>query len=236
MLSASEFTDYQIQLSLFPSVADLRPAAGLRYSIRSDWGAEYGATPTSIQLPPGLPTEIPEVVLSSEDGSTRLEIARGRINLLQANLPGEGHLNINNSIMTLAERGWAIFKDQNVAVGRLAAVATRYIRVENPGKALAEHFFDERWLNAPLNRPEGLEIHAHKVFPLQDDLPVNSWVRIRTGIIGGDAYNAITVEQDINSLEQERQSRRFDYEATTEFYSIAASQFDVILRLYFPSS
>ncbi len=236
MESASEFSVYRLQVSIFSSNEELKPASALRHVLRSDWSTEYDATPTSIQLPPGLPSGFPEVTLSNERGSRRLEIARERVNLIRENRLGEDDFSIGEAIGDLAERGWEIYQSQRVSIGRLAAVAVRFVRVNNPGRALAQQYFDKRWLNAPFNRPEGLEIHAHKVFNLRANLPVNSWVRLRTGIIESDDYNAVTIEQDINSLEGERQSRRFDHQRTKEFFELVVSQFDEILDLYFPEN
>jgi hypothetical protein len=236
MVAASQFAVYRLQVSMFSSTEELRPAFALRHALRKEWSAEYDATPTSIQLPPGLPPEIPEVTLSNESGSRRLEIARERVNLVRENRVGEDEFSIKESIGELAERGWEIFESQRLSIGRLAVVTVRFVRVEDPGMVLAQHYFDKRWLDAPFNRPSGLEIHAHKVLDLRQNLPVNSWVRVRTGMFESDAYNAVAVEQDINSLEAERRSRSFDHVRTKEFFDLVAMQFDEILNLYFPEN
>jgi hypothetical protein len=149
--------------------------------------------------------------------------------------PDEIPAAIDVTLASFAEQIAAVFEGQSVAIGRLAAVVTRYFESTTPGRALADQFFQERWLDTAVNRPAGLEIHAHKVFNLRPRLPVNSWIRMRTGSIDSENYNAITVEQDINSLSTERHSRRFDRKQTLQFFSLVSRELDSVLRLYFPS-
>ncbi|MCI0342462.1 MAG: hypothetical protein L0216_15200 [Planctomycetales bacterium] len=122
-------------------------------------------------------------------------------------------------------------------VGRLATVVTRIAEHETPGLFLARHFCKSRWDAAPLNRPEGFELHAHKSYKLPSGLKINSWVRNRTvQIVAPDQSEraAVSVEQDLNTLAEEANSSAFDERGIRSFFELAIPEFDAILKLYYP--
>lgn len=118
----------------------------------------------------------------------------------------------------------------------MAALLKRYVQHSSPGLFLAKHFCKERWLTGPLNRPGDFELHAHKRFLLAGKFDVNSWVRSGTGIVssGEERQPIVLVEQDLNTLSEDMETRDFTKEDIEGFFSSAATELDVILRLYYP--
>jgi hypothetical protein len=118
----------------------------------------------------------------------------------------------------------------------MAAVVTRYMPHSKPGLFLARHFCQERWADAPLNRPENFELHAHKTFVLGNRFRVNSWVRNKTGVAGspGGQNPVIVVEQDLNTLLDEVGTNSFSAGDVARFFAAAQSEFELILSLYYP--
>jgi hypothetical protein len=145
-------------------------------------------------------------------------------------------LDINDAVPELAKHLNMLLDHDDAFIGRLAVVVHRTAEDPAPALTIARHYFQERWLKAPLNRPQELEIHAHKVFDLRPELPVNSWVRIRTAHRLENNAPVIVFEQDINTLEEERMGRRFSAEGISGFYQAAAGELSVILDLYFPAN
>jgi len=115
-------------------------------------------------------------------------------------------------------------------------VALRQAASDNPGLLLARQYCKDRWLRGPLNRPEGFELHAHKTFELLPRLTVNRWVRIKTAKGGFPDYRYVTIEQDINTLSEEMDIRRFGPQESAAMFRAAARELDAILGLYFPAS
>jgi hypothetical protein len=234
MVTADDFVIESIQVSGFTQGdTQLRPSNAVQRATRR-WGDIYNAQVVSLPLPPEAPLEVPSVIMSSEDGSLKMEIARSRINLFwqsQGNQPPS----VREITRQFVQRLVFLFRSDGVPIGRLGLVIVRAATVEAPAIALARHYFRDEWLKAPLNRPENLEIHAHKTYEMRPGFRVNSWVRVRTGKRVVTGAGVIAVEQDLNTLEEERATRGFDASSVRRFFSAAASESDSILRLYFPS-
>lgn len=202
------------------------------------WLTRFDADPVVLPPAEGLPREVPRIILNSSSGNLRCEIASARINLFwrRTQNSSDAHTPTVSQFFTDATvllHEYADFLKSRV--GRLAAVLNRYVSHPTPGLFLARHFCQERWLTAPLNRPENFELHAHKSFRM-DQFQVNSWVRSKTGRISvaGEPEPIILVEQDLNTPQEEESSRSFNSAEISGFFSVASSQFDTILRLYYP--
>lgn len=179
--------------------------------------------------------EIPTIVLSSSSGAWRCEIADARMNVVWSALRDQENEESISEVIGTTKRFMAEYIDSlRVRVGRMAAVINRYAQHPSPGLLLARHFCQTRWGEAPLNRPESFELHAHKRFNLGAKYVVNSWVRSRTAVIGENQEPIVSVEQDLNTLSEEASSRQFSTDDVSEFLSLAAAEFDSILALYYP--
>lgn len=233
MVSSADFVTDSIQVSGYAASEELVPARILRFAI-SNWDDEYDAAPVSVPLPPAAPSEVPAVILTSSNGSRRLEVARARANVLRLRTEAETALNIEQVLPELGRQLARLFEHDGTPLGRLAAVVHRTAQVQDPALTIARQYFRDRWLAAPLNRPEDLELHAFKVFDLREGLPVNSWVRIRTARrVEGDVP-VILFEQDINTLRADILNQNFESEEVDRFYEAVARELSIILDLYFP--
>ncbi len=230
-----DFKNQSIQVSGFTSgEANLYPTPLLKRFPRK-WASEYDGDTVSLPLPPEIPDDVPRVMLSNKSGTSRLELTSKRINLIRI-AGDEAELELEATSKALADELVAGFKVEEAEFGRIGLVAIRVTSVDSPaGLAIAKHFFQPRWLKAPLNRPESLEIHAHKVFGLKPDLLVNSWVRVKSGSLTSTGDPLIVVEQDINTLENDRSERIFSPSDCKLFFSTAAREMEKILKLYFPA-
>ena len=233
MVAASDFTVELVQATAYAASDPLSPPRVLRHALAA-WSNLYDGTPISLPLPPGAPVEIPSVILASQDGTQRIEIAPSRVNIFVTRPIDEETLQVVNIYPDLSERLIDIFENEGIAIGRLAAVVHQAASVDAPAQALARQYFRDQWLVAPLNRPESLELHAHKIFDLRPDLPVNSWMRLRTGERIPTSEPVIAAEQDINTPEEQRAASNFDRDSTAEFFRLVTAELSTILRLYFP--
>lgn len=235
MIRATEFRLSRIQASAFFAGQQVRPAR-LLVSMPSGWTSVYDGDPVSLPIPPDAPAEIPSVILSSTDRRQAAQISRARLDLIR-DCEGPQEPVLATELSMLATRLVELLdRMPNVQFGRLAAIVARIAERANPGIALAQQFCQERWLRGPLNRPEGFELHAHKVFDLSGSGAVNSWMRIRTVKLGNEPFGNILVEQDINTPAEEAEARRFTSTDVTAWYDAAAQQFDQVLSMYFPNA
>jgi len=239
MVKSSDFALTSCQATLFTPDEEIS-ASKLMSGLLPRWLGRFDGDPTMLPVPAGVPVprDMPRVILQAASGAWRCEIASARINLSWRKTKRE------TQILPVAE----FFKDATkllneyrdfleCRVGRLAAVLNRYVIQPSPGRFLAEHFCQDRWLRAPLNRPEGFELHAHKSFKLGGRFQVNSWVRNKTGKLTEDDERRpiILVEQDINTLVEEVSTSAFSTDEMAAFFAAVTVEFDHILNLYYPT-
>jgi len=236
-LAAKDFHVASCQATLF-TPEEAVSAVKLIKGLLPSWVSRFDQEPMVLPFGGEVPREIPRLILQSKDGARRCEIASERINLLWrkvspdapeptlAEFYGDASLQLVEYQQFLGAR-----------VGRIAAVINRYAEHPEPARFLTRHFCDRRWGDAPLNRPESLELHAHKQFALGGRFIVNSWVRNRTGTVSlsGGSSAVVMVEQDLNTLHEEVPSRSYSDAEIRAFFDEAAREFEVIMRLYYPA-
>lgn len=231
MLHASDFSPLTVQLAIFVAGEGLAPRSVLSIAL-TDWADVYDAEPVSLALPADIPGEVPSVIASSSDEAMQLQVAREKVSVVWQlrNEPRQ----IEEILTMAAHQLGTVTSRLDVRIGRVGAVVRRIAEADQPGVQLARQFCRDEWIRGPLNRPEGFELHAHKVFALPSGLRVNSWVRIRTAIGNAPRYQFVSVEQDINTLAEEAGSRRFRADEVQQFVALVVPEFDSILQAYFP--
>ena len=223
------------QLTLFTPEEEISSVKIIR-DLLPKWDELFGnAEPIILPSVPGMPREIPRLIIKSTDEVWRCEIASERINLVwEARIEPK-----TATVASVQNKGIKVLIDYkeflNARVTRMAAVITRIRPMSKPAMFLAEHFCKPQWLKAPLNRPESFELHAHKKYQLDSGLKVNSWVRNKTGSLLADQSPVVVVEQDLNTLVEESSTNNFDSGAIRHFFSSVPAEFDTILNLYYPT-
>lgn len=234
MVRWSDFSLQNVQVSGFAQEDGLRPASVLQQALR-EWGDVFDAVPLSLPLPMDLPGNIPSVILSSVDQVYRMEIARGRLNLFwQAQASPSTTFGEGLDLLS----GWLdnVFTQAQVPVGRLAAVITWRAFLDHPAVTVARQFVRDEWLGRAVHEPDNFELHVHKRFHLFEDLEVNSWIRIKTVPLREQQGPMLQVEQDINSLAEEADTRRFSSDDLRAFFREMSRAIPEILTLYFPDA
>lgn len=232
MVSAADFEIQRIVVSGFIATDGFSPPNALRHVLEA-WPEVYDGEVTSLPLGPDAPPDLPSVVLASGDGAWRLEMSRARVNVAWIRRNGAAD-DLGQTLTEFARRLADVIERAEAGLGRLAAIVVRRASVAEPGRALARQFAQPQWLEGPLNRPEGFELHAHKEFLLMPDLTVNSWIRIKAAKGASPDYRYITVEHDINTLANEQESRRFGRQEIEGMFDNVARELDDILSMYFP--
>lgn len=237
-LKAEDFSVVSLQASAWTPEYEVS-AKHVMAKLYPSWSELFNAEPMAYPAPQGLPRTVPRVVLDEANGNWRCEIASERINVawrrhLEKSEPLDKAAFLSRVIELLIEYR----RFSGARIGRLALVVSSYVRHESPARFLATQFCRPELLEAPLNRPESFELHAHKRFSLAGRWTVNSWVRNKTArvAVGKDQQPAVVVDQDLNTLAEEVDSRDFSEDETREFFEAAASESPKILALYYPGN
>ena len=234
MLRTADFRLSSIQFTIFTPGLLFIPSKILGF-VLTKWGELFDAAPVSMPLPPEAPSEIPRIILQSSDGRSKLELAPSRANMFWLRQADTDEIKAEDFLGLATNLLWEYTATVNGKVGRIAMVLNRFVKHENPGVFLAQHFCKDKWQTAPFNRPESFEIHAHKRYVLNNQFNINSWVRCKTGLIKlPDQQKIILVEQDINTFPEETETREFSNGQIKEFCRIGSNELNSILSLYFP--
>jgi len=239
MLSFEDFSEIaSIQSTIFTPGFSFNSSLVLRRLLEIEPDLFDGA-PTVLPIPEDAPREIPRITLQSSNRYFKIDVAPSRTNLYRTKSAEDDIININDFITFSSQFLTNYMEIVNARCGRVAAIIRRFAVIENPGHVIAEHFCKEEFMAAPFDRPGSFEIHAHKVYDLSDFGRVNSWVRIR-GVVAQFAdraqQHAIIIEQDINTLSEEMENRDYSEQQINRFFEIVADEFDIILRLYLPTT
>jgi len=239
MLSFEDFYEVvSLQSTIFTPGFSFDSPSVLRrlFEIGSDL---FDGDPTVLPIPEDAPREIPRITLQSSNRTLKIDVAPSRTNLYRIKSAADDTININD-FNVLSSQFLTNYKETvNARCGRVAAIIRRFAVIENPGREIAAHFCKEDFIRAPFDRPEGFEIHAHKVYDLSDFDQVNSWVRIRSGVAqfpDSAPQRAIIIEQDINTLSEGMEDKDYSSQKINRFFGIVADEFDIILRLYFQTT
>lgn len=187
-----------------------------------------------IPLPPGIPNEIPRLVLKTKLDDTRIEIAPARINFHRKLQAGGGSKILLEQFPELALPAIKIFLDYfKPRVDRVGLVITRFSQKDKPAERLAEHFCNPAIRGNPVKRTDSFEIHSHKVYKMPSKIDVNSWVRCKSALLDPGSLPAIIVEQDINTLGDQPETTDYSYQKITDFLKDATSESEDIFHKYF---
>jgi hypothetical protein len=237
MVSWTDFTVQFVQTVIFtPEPSGFttgKAVATILARFRDRFDGEMQVLP----LPPEIPAELPRIVLQSADGRWRLNMGPSRIDCFWNNKSTTPPPSLPTLVRDCAEIPEYYAQESSARVGRVAMVVQRLFPVDNPAQMLIEQFCSESSQREPFNRPETFEIHNHKVYTPQQGIAyrVNSWVRCKSVTLAGDNRPAISVEQDINTLAENVEPRRFVSPGMLAFFDTAAHEADDILHKYFPN-
>ncbi len=234
-LKSKDFLPATCQATLFTPDEQLSTNRLVR-ELLPHWMSRFDAEPIILPLGEQAPREIPKIICRNKSGDLSCEIASSRINIIGKNFPAGETENPDEFFLIASDVFEEYVKILNPRIGRVAAIVNWYAKHENPGLFLARHFCTERCHEAPLNRPENFELHAHKRFSMGNKFSVNSWVRNKTGVISTSTGRQliVLVEQDINTLAEEMSSENYSVKQFREFFQLVSHEFVLILGLYYP--
>jgi hypothetical protein len=234
MIRAEQFRLSTVQAVAYLANPEDFSKSNVLSAILSSYAARYNGDVQVLPLPEDIPSEVPRIILQSDPPRWELRASPARIDSMWGLLaldeePGD-------VVADCAEVLERYVREANVRIGRLALVLSRFTMVDDPATQLIEHFCNDRAIAGPLRRSETFELHNHKRYkPETMNEQVNSWVRCKSGRLVSDGSPIINVEQDLNTLEEERETNVFPADQISEFFANASAEADSILLVYFPS-
>lgn len=232
MIKAKDFEVLSLQVTIFTPALIFLPSKILQF-LMEKYATIFDAAPVSVPLPSGIPKDIPRILFSNLNKTLKLEISEARVNIFRYFQPNEDV--DRDEFYKICK---SIFNDYVICtsakIGRLALIAVKICKQENPSLALAKHFCKEQYIIEPFNRPQNFEINSHKKYVFRD-FDINSWVRCKAEILQEGNSPVIFVQQDINTLAEEVETREFTISMLQRFMSIISIEQNSILEKYFPS-
>jgi hypothetical protein len=234
MLRATDFHIANFQSIIFtPDVSAFSVPKTLA-AILGKYAHRYDGSVQSLPLPDDIPQEVPRVILQSKDGIYRLDVSPARVSSywIRADEKQAEPEDIVSSCVEVLED---YVRGMEVQVSRLALVLTRVYRTENPAELLVERFCQHELQGVLFNNSENFEIHNHKRLQLKD-FSVNAWIRCKTAgwVVDNSLVSGVLVEQDLNTLAEEVEQRRFTTEEISSYFQNASMEAETTLQLYFP--
>lgn len=195
----------------------------------------FDGDPFVLPLPDDAPHEIPRITLENKDKSYKLEVAPARVNFFRNKIKEEDKVIPNEFVQVAAKILTSLLDNLDTKCGGIAAVINRFSYRDDPSREIATHFCKDNFMTEPLDQPSEFELHSLKKYSFLESFEVNSWVRIKSGMIkskNGISRPAVIAHQDINTLGEE--ARTYMSEEIFSFYEKICDEFNEILRLYFP--
>ena len=239
MVNWQQFTLSSVQTAMF--TPDHSAFAGSRVvaTIMRQFGERFSGDMQVLPLPPGVPPEIPRVVLKSSDGSQEVNAGPARFNYVWNRIGPDASLTLRQALDQCVEVLGYYVRETGVRVGRLALVLQRACPCpnEDPAQTLIQRFCAEESQREPFNRSATFEIHNHKDYtPVREDVDyrINSWVRCQCGLVEPEKDPTIVVIQDLNTMVADLEQRQFDADKIGVFFSMVCDEAEAIIKKYFP--
>lgn len=204
------------------------------------WARRFDGEPIVTPLAPGLPPDVPRLVIPSADGRWRIQVAPRRCDIFWETPPEQGDIPadefVGEAVQAFAAYFEQVIDPEELRVTRMAYTTRRWAPSANPGHELAQYFCRAELQEAdgPLNRPEDFQLHAHKRYDPGGLPQVNSWVRWVAARNPRTGQGAIVLSQDLNTLAEQEDTARYSYEDVHNFIDRAAREVDAILHTYLP--
>lgn len=239
-VTSADFRTVSCQATVFTPDEEVSAAKLLRSFLphTAAWLDLFDAEPTLLPMGGVAPRDVPRLILESQDGRWRCEVASSRINIVQRAIGVEPNLDRGGFYARAAELLAEYVEFLSARVGRLAALQSHVLPMSRPGSFLATRFCKPDWVSTGFSDVSSFELHSHSRTELDTQFAVNVWTRHKTAALSEaappEARAVVLVEQDINTLTEESDVRAFNRRQIDRFFSVSQSEFEARLRMYYP--
>jgi hypothetical protein len=249
-VTARDFRLFSVQAALFtPGPAEQFRPPDVLAAILPGFSSRYDGKMQVIPSEPGaIPAEVargrvrfavalgvPGLILTSADQRWKLEGGPTRLDSHWfAKAEADFTLSLNDICQACIAPMLAWHKkNPQIQIGRLALVFRRWAPCDDPAQEIANQFCKpELTANQPLSHSQGFRLENLKRFASPSGYTVNSWVRCYSNVVS--ETNAISIEQDINTLSESATETSFEVTAIEQFFAWVPGEMQQILDFYFP--
>lgn len=198
-------------------------------------GGKFDSELISMPIPQSAPSEIPRIILKSQDGTWNLEISLERTNIIFFK-----PLNLSVPIPDINEFGGFVkdvFKSYKlktqIKVQRLAFITERYFEIKDttPSQFIASRYSKEKYLQNIFHDPDAFELHVLKKYQYEG-FHINSWVRLKSSNLADDVKTPILLLiNDINTFSEPVVT--YSESDIERFFNLIPRHLEDVNKLYF---
>lgn len=233
MSATLKFQAVQVQVSIFTPEQSSRMGARALDQLRAAGADRYDGDVTSLPISEDAPRQVPRIMLKSADDYWRLQAAPDRVDSVHVRLQPDIAPIVAECVRPILRYA----ETATPAVGRLAVIVTQAAPHDDPNAMLVRTFCNSDTQEGPCQRSDAFEIHNLRRYRLPEtDVDVNSWVRCSSGVLPGThgAQPAVLAMQDINTMAEELDTRRFTLSEMELFFTEAPVEMASAFGHYFP--
>jgi hypothetical protein len=237
VISYETFRPTVIQSSVFIVDAAFKTARALMFLM--EHAEELGQLVFSSDFTADFPPEVPRLLIQSRDSRKKVQAGPGRVDVFVESNTANEDFDIAGSLAWSKDLLCAYVEHANARVFRLACVLTRRAHAVNPARLAATHFCQPSFVERS-GAIDDFEVRFRKRFALTAGVIVNNWLRCSAGpslhptLKEPQALEAITIEQDINTIIEYSETRSFELAEVDQFFALVPPHFDGTLRDVFP--
>jgi hypothetical protein len=236
MLTSQEFHPFQLQAAIFTPGIKFQSGRALGVLL-SGWSDVFTKILFSADMPPGTPDEMPRTIVQSEDSKLKAQIAPSRLDLLWNAKSETDKIDIDIQLNMFTDIFIKYKRSMDCRVGKLACVLSQFSMNPDPGKAIAQHFCNEKMLSpaGPYAKDKSAVIELDSSFHYQ----LHDWSAVQVIkfkharlLWGGpmtvrtsEGHLVVVVDQDLSTPPETLSQNTYSDESIKKFFSSVPGEF-----------
>ena len=139
MPSFDDFTDVLLQASIFTPDFNFQNGRVLAL-ILTNWPEVFTNVIFAGDLPPGIPGEVPRIVVQSEDARLRVSVGPARLDIVWQSQKDGDRVDVNRHLDLCCDVFSRYVENFLARIGRVGCVLSRTALVADPAAELSRHF------------------------------------------------------------------------------------------------
>jgi|GEM_PF-4386117 len=232
---AEEFKLVSVHAAMFLADSSGYTQSSFLATILGKYSERYNGSVQALQIPQNTRVALPQVVLESSDGQWKLQAGPSRVDSFWF---ADNTINSVDKASIVAQVAEVVSMyaqlTPTLLIDRLGLLLSTVKATNNPSEELVARFTNPSLADTIFRDTKDFELHNHIMSSLELlGRPINIWTRCKSAILQPVEERVLVVEQDINTLEEDRASTRFSTDDILRFYSEAVEVASRTFSLYF---
>lgn len=230
----TSFSIATVQAAIFLADGSGFAQSSFLASILAKFSDRYNGNVQALPIPEAPPINFPQVILESADGHWKIQGGPSRIDSFWFATDTE-FADIDTILSCSEVLSYYSEANNSLKVGRVGLVLTRVAPSSNPASELITRFANLSLSSTIFGESKDFAVHNHTVSHIEAlEQQVNIWMRCKTGRLLPSQDPALIIEQDINTLEEDKDPTRFPPDRIRAFFSEAVNLSELVFQQYFP--